>query len=213
MSPLSSTSRTPSRMTSPVCISGEAPSPGLVASATYASMTDSVLPSAVTTPRSSQIASLHSCATASRLWLTKTTVRPSLCAVHPPDTLGLELRIAHCEHLVHDEDVGLDVCRDREGETQVHARGVALDGCIDESLDTRKGDDLVEAARHVAAAHSQDGAVEEQILAPGELAVESGAHLEQRGNPSTGPGNTRRRLRDSGKDLQAVCSCRLRCGR
>ena len=59
---------------------------------------------------------------------------------------ALELRIAHGEHFVHDEDLGLEVRGDREGEPQVHPAAVALDGRVEEALDLRERDDLVELA-------------------------------------------------------------------
>ena len=64
---------------------------------------------------------------------------------------------------------------DGEGQAHVHAAAVALDGGVDELLDAGEVDDLVELAVDLLGAHAQDGAVEVDVLAPGELGVEAGA--------------------------------------
>jgi hypothetical protein len=55
-----------------------------------------------------------------------------------------------------------------------------LTGCVDEVLEAREGDDVVELAVDVALGEPEDGAVEVDVLATGELDVEAGAELEQR---------------------------------
>ena len=45
------------------------------------------------------------------------------------------------------------MCGDGEGETDIHAAGVTLDRCINESVDFGKGDYSVELADDLAAAH------------------------------------------------------------
>jgi hypothetical protein len=73
------------------------------------------------TPWSSQTAWLYNRVIASRLWLTKTTVRPSRpTVVIQPRALGLELGVAHGQDLVDHQDVGLQVGGDGERQTQVH---------------------------------------------------------------------------------------------
>ena len=59
--------------------------------------------------------------------------------------LALESLVADREHLVDEQDVGVDVDGDREPEPDVHARGVVLDRLVDERLDPGEVDDLVEA--------------------------------------------------------------------
>ena len=69
--------------------------------------------------------------------------------------------------------------RHGEREPHVHAAGVALHRRVEELLDLGERDDLVELARDLGAAHAEDGAVEEDVLAAGQLRVEAGADLEQ----------------------------------
>ena len=71
---------------------------------------------------------------------------------------------------------------DREGQPDIHARGVALHRRVEELLDLGKGDDLVELASDLASRHAKDGAVEEDILAAGQLGMEAGADLEEAGD-------------------------------
>ena len=63
--------------------------------------------------------------------------------VHLSQTLFLELGIPDGQHLVDDQDLRLEVRRDRKRETHVHAAGITLHGCLEKSLDAGKSDDLV----------------------------------------------------------------------
>ena len=86
--------------------------------------------------------------------------------VHLGEALALELGVAHGEDLVDEQDVGLQVRADREREAHEHAARVALDRRVDEALDAREGDDLVELRGDLAGAHAEDRAAEVDVLAP-----------------------------------------------
>ena len=76
---------------------------------------------------------------------TKSTVRPvPLELLHPPEALLLELGVADREHLVDEQDLGLEVRGDRERQAHVHAARVALHGRVEELLEPGELDDLVE---------------------------------------------------------------------
>ncbi len=77
----------------------------------------------------------------------------------------LELVIADREHLVDEEHLGLEMRRHREGEPDVHAARVALDGRVDELLDPAELDDLVVLRTDLPAPHAEDRAVEVDVLA------------------------------------------------
>ena len=62
----------------------------------------------------------------------------------------LKAHVADGEHLVDDQDIGLEMRGDGEAEARVHAARVALDRRVDELGDAGELDDLVEAARDVA---------------------------------------------------------------
>ena len=69
--------------------------------------------------------------------------------------------------------------RDGKGQPHIHPGGIALDGRIHKLLDLGKVDDLVELAVDLGLLHAEDGAVEIDVLAPGELGMEAGADLQQ----------------------------------
>src|SRR5262249_31354579 len=71
-----------------------------------------------------------------------------------------------------------------------------------ELLELGEGDDLVEFAVDLGLPHAEDDAVEIDVLAAGELGVESGADLQERGEPAAEPGGTRGRFDDPAEDLQ-----------
>ena len=121
---------------------------------------------------------------------------------HLAQALRLERGVADREHLVHEQDLGLEVRRDGERQAQVHAARVALHRRVDEPLDLGEGDDLVELARDLRAAHAEDRAVEVDVLAPGELGMEAGAHLEQRADAAVDLGAAGGRLGDAREDLE-----------
>ncbi len=91
---------------------------------------------------------------------------------------------------------------DREGETHVHAARIPFHRRVDELGDLGEGDDLVELAADLGAAHAEDGAVEEDVLAARELGMEAGADLEQRGDAAAQAGAAGGGLGDAGKDLE-----------
>ena len=108
------------------------------------------------------------------------TVRPDAAEVlHPPEAALLELGVADREHLVDEQDLRLEMRGDREREAHVHSARVALHRRVDEPSDAGELDDLVELARDLAPPHPEDRAVQEDVLAPGQLRVEAGADLEQ----------------------------------
>ena len=106
----------------------------------------------------------HSRSTHARLWLTNTIVRPSSTVrsrilLH---ALALERGVADGEHLVDEQDLGVEVRGDREAEAHVHAARVALDRRVDELLDAGELDDRVEPAGDLLAAQAEDRAVEDR---------------------------------------------------
>ena len=79
---------------------------------------------------------------------------------------------------------------------------VPLHRRVHELGETGELDDLVEPARDLASAHSEDGAVQVRVLEPGQLAVEAGADLEQRADAAAGTATSLGRRGDVADDLQ-----------
>ena len=121
---------------------------------------------------------------------------------HPLEALALERLVADRQHLVDEDDVGVDVDRQREPESRGHARRVVLDLHVDERTDLGEVDHVVEDAVHVDLGEAQDRAVEVHVLAARQVAVEAGAELEQRRHPPPGADRARRRPEGPGDALE-----------
>jgi len=89
------------------------------------------------------------------------------------EALLLERAITDGEHFVDQQDVGIEVCGDREAEPDVHARRVPLHRHVDKRCNARKLDDLFELGRDLAAPHAQNRAAQVNVLAARELRVEA----------------------------------------
>ena len=100
------------------------------------------------------------------------------------EALALERLVADGEDLVEEQDVGVEERGDREAEAHRHPRRVRPHGPVDRILELGEGDDLVEALADVGATEALDRAVQEHVLAAGEVRVEAGAELEERADPA-----------------------------
>ena len=90
---------------------------------------------------------------------------------------------------------------DGKGEPEVHAAGVTLYRRIDKPFHFRKGDDLVKLPLDLSSCHTQDGAVQVDVLATSELRVESCSDLQQGADASVELGETGRGLGDAREDF------------
>src|SRR5262245_42608187 len=86
--------------------------------------------------------------------------------------LLLKALIADSEDLVEQEDVEVDLDRDRVREAQLHPGGEVLELLVDEALELRELDDLVEASLELSRAQPEERAVDADVVAGGELGVE-----------------------------------------
>jgi hypothetical protein len=125
--------------------------------------------------------------------------------LEPPDAveaLALERLVPDGEDLVDQEDLRVDVHGDGEGQPHVHAARVELDLGVDELRDAGEVDDLVEVGVGLLAREPEDRGVEVDVLPAGEVAVEPGPQLEQRGQPATALDVPGRRREDAADDLE-----------
>ena len=123
-------------------------------------------------------------------------------AAHPLQAAALELHVPDGEDLVHEHQLGLQVGGDRECQSQLHPRRVALQRGLEEALDAGERDDLVVVPAHLATGHAHDGAAQVDVLATGQLGVKPGAHLEQDPHPAAGARHPDARLGDPAEDLE-----------
>ena len=118
------------------------------------------------------------------------------------EALALELFVADREDLVQQQDVGVDVRRNREPEAHVHPGRVGAHRQVDELLQPGEGDDLVQLLAHVSALEAVDRAVEEDVLPAGHVRMEPGAELEQRPDAPADIDTSGRRLDDPGEQAE-----------
>src|SRR4029079_5434248 len=106
------------------------------------------------------------------------------------------------EDLVDQQDVGVDVNGDGEAEAHVHARRVRFHRRVDELAELGEVDDLVEALLNLPLGQAEHDAVDEHVLAAGDLGVEAGAELDERRNSPGDADRSAGRLGDAGDELQ-----------
>ncbi len=91
----------------------------------------------------------------------------------PVDALRLKPFVTHGEDLVDDENVGINVNRHRESETDIHATRVELHLGVDEVLNLTEGNDIVEDRVHAPLGESKHRTVEIDVVATRQLGLKS----------------------------------------
>ena len=95
------------------------------------------------------------------------------------EAFDLEPLVTDGENLVHEQDVGFEVGRDRKPQANRHTGAIGLDRRVDELGDPGECDDLVEALVDLAPRDPQDGRVDVDVLAAGQDRTESGPERDQ----------------------------------
>src|SRR5271157_2900667 len=75
----------------------------------------------------------------------------------------------------------------RKRQPDIHAGRVAFDGCVEKILNFREIDNLIEFLGNLSVRHAQNGAVEKNVLAPGELLMKSSTYFEEACGPAIDP--------------------------
>jgi hypothetical protein len=91
---------------------------------------------------------------------------------------------------------------DGEAAAHRHARGVRLDGGVEEFLDTRKGHDVVEARGNLLLRQSEQQAGDLDVFPARDLGVKAGSELQKRGQPAPDRNRAARGPDDAGEQLQ-----------
>jgi hypothetical protein len=134
---------------------------------------------------------------------TRSTAFGSCLEVRDPRVaLLLKGLVPDRKHLVEQQQVGVDVHRDREPEPHVHPRRVRAHGDVGEGLELGEAQDLLDVLVDVAALEAVDRRVEVDVLAPRELRVEAGADLDQRADASADRKRAGRRREDPRDQLE-----------
>ena len=101
---------------------------------------------------------------------------------HLPQAFLLKASVSHCQYLVHQQNLRLQVRGHGESQPHAHAAGVALHRRIDELLHAGEVHDLVELAVDFGFGHAQDRAVEVDVFPSSQLLMKASAHFEQAGD-------------------------------
>jgi hypothetical protein len=118
------------------------------------------------------------------------------------EALVREALVPDGEHLINKQHVGIDVNRNSEAEPHVHPGRIGLDGRVDEVRELGEVDDFVEALLDLSAGESQHDAVDEDVLAPGNLWMKPRAEFDECRNPAVDPNGAAGRLGDARDDLE-----------
>ncbi len=99
--------------------------------------------------------------------------------LHFAEAFFLECGVADGEDFVDEQDFGLEVRGDGEGQAHLHAGGIMLERAYRESARLRRRPRFRRTCGRFRPAHAQDGAAEENVFAAGQLGMEAGADFEQ----------------------------------
>ena len=91
---------------------------------------------------------------------------------------------------------------DGEGQPHIHAAAVVFDGRIEKLFHLGKGHDLIELPPNLRPVHAKNRAVEEDILARGQLGVKSSPDFQQAGHASSQTHPALARFGDAAQDFQ-----------
>ena len=101
--------------------------------------------------------------------------------------LAGKLAVAHRQGFVNHQDVGFDAGGQRKRQSHEHAGGVGFNRAVNEHANAGKSDDLVQPLGQLLAAQTHQRAVQQQVLAAGELGVKTCPQFEQRSNAAGHP--------------------------
>ena len=96
-----------------------------------------------------------------------------------PQSLGLDSVDALQLVVALDKNFGLKMRRYRKRQSNIHSARIMFHGRIEKILHLAKGNNLVELPSNFGFRHTQDCAIQKNVLPPGKLGVEAGSHFEQ----------------------------------
>ena len=119
-----------------------------------------------------------------------------------------EIDVAYRQGFVHQQDFGVDIDGDGEGQADYHAARISFDRLIDEVADFGEVFDVFVALVDLAGAEAEDGAVQVDVVAAAEFGIESGAEFEQRCDAPVDRRAIRGWAAGCRRPFAAGCSCR-----
>ena len=91
-------------------------------------------------------------------------VMPFSSSSSPVQAFELKRGVTYRQGLVHDQHIGIDICRNGESQTHEHTARICSNRTIDELTDIGKLDYLVEAFRNLLLAQSKKHGIEDYVF-------------------------------------------------
>ncbi len=107
--------------------------------------------------------------------------------VEDVEALLLEGGVADGQHLVDQQDLGVDLDRHREGQAHVHPRGVVLELEVLKLLEFGELDHALVARPRLARREAEHDAVQRDVVEGGQVGIEADAELDEGGHPAVAP--------------------------
>ena len=118
------------------------------------------------------------------------------------EALRLKVCVAHAENLVDEQHVSIHVDRHGKGEAHIHAGGVGADGVVNEFLQLGEIDDGLQALVDFFLVQSENRRIGVDVLPAAHVRMESGAQLDEAGNPSLDLDRAAVGVENAGQELQ-----------
>src|SRR5262249_5266569 len=106
------------------------------------------------------------------------------------------------QYLIDDENLRLQMRCNCKGQPHIHPAAVMFDRRIKEFFYFGESDYLIKFISDFALAHAQDGAIERDVLAAGQLGMEPCDDSEKPRHPTTERDQTLRRLGDAAQNFE-----------
>src|SRR6185369_16916291 len=103
---------------------------------------------------------------------------------------------------IHNEYLWLQTGGDAESESHPHARGITLHRRVDKFVHFRESDNLIKLAIHFFLSHPQYGAVQVNVLAPGEIGMKTSSYFQEAAYTTVDGCASTGRVSDLGKDFE-----------
>src|SRR5262249_50532418 len=98
---------------------------------------------------------------------------------HFAEAFLLKIGVTDGQHFIDDQYAGIEMGGDSECKPHIHAGGISLHRRVEEFFYAGKIDDLLEFRIDLFSGHPENGAVEINVLASGQLGVKAGTDFQQ----------------------------------
>src|SRR5215510_3657738 len=122
--------------------------------------------------------------------------------LHFIQAFTLKRYVTNGQHFINNKYFRFEVGRHGESQAHVHPAGIMLDRRVYEVFNLGERDNLIELPVYFAASHTEDRAVQVDVLAPAQLRVETCADFEQAADAAVNVYPAGRRLCNARKNFE-----------